>query len=266
MKNEKVKSPDFDLSNLEKYIFNTIFVIILLYIFSISYYRQILVLRELSNSAMFLSYFMLGFLILARILTYQSKSKISFESPNLWCYYKGNRKISFELSEISSIKKSFVGLYSSFVIKIKNTQIRIPAETPKLTDLITSLSQHLSKEQVADFLKFHNNAQSISFETEKPSKFLKYFCFFIPPIAFFISKDVWGTFSIIICILWTILSMVLPLIWTVINIILLKITVKKFDIFIKISSIWAIFGILLYMIIGITYRKFYLWIVYMHRG
>jgi hypothetical protein len=266
MKIEKVKSFDIDLSNLEKYIFNTIFVIILLYIFSVSYHRQILVSHGLSNAAMLFSYIMLAFLILSRILSYQYKSAFVFEQPyNLWAYYKGNRKISFEINEILSIKKSFWGLYSSFVIKIKDTKIRIPAEMPKLTDFITSLSEHLSKEQVSDFLKFHQEALMVDSKMEKSSQFLKNFCFFIPMIALFTAMSVWEGFPIIICILWTILSLIFPIIWMAIHWLLLKITAEHFSVFLKISSIWAFFGVLLYMIVGIAYRKFYLWMVYLYQ-
>jgi len=262
---EKIKSPDYDLTNLEKYIFNTILIIIFLFAISTSFYRQIPALQELSKIVMYSSYIAFGILFVTRILSYQNKTKLVLEDQ-LWTFYQGNRKYSFELSEISSIKKSFSGIYSSFVIKIKNIKIRIPAETKSLADFIANLSGNLSKEQVADFQKFHNEAQMISYETEKISEFMKIFCFLIPIIAFFVAQSVWGNFNIIISILWVVLSLVFPLVWTTINLFLLKITASNFTIFSRISNIWAIFGILIYMILGIIYRNFYLWVVYMYRG
>ena len=266
MKIEKTKSPDIDLSNLEKYLFNTIFVVVLLFIFSTIYYRQIPALRELSEAALNFSYAMMFFLFAARIISYQKKSEFAFDGQSFWSYCRGNRKFSFETKEISSIKKSHCGLFSSFVIKIQNQKIRIPAEMPNLTDFITNLSGHLSKEQVSDFLKFHQEALMVNSEMEKSSRFLKDFCLFIPLIAFFTAKNVWESFSIVIGILWAILSMVFPLVWTAIHLFLLRITAGYFAVFIKITGIWAFLGILLYMIAGIAYRKFYQWVVYYYRG
>jgi hypothetical protein len=236
---------------------------ILLYIFSVSYFRQTLILYGLFNSMMLFSYIMLTFLILSRVLTYQLKSVLISEEPLSWSYYKGNRKISFELSEILSIKKSYWGLYSSFVIKIKDAKqiiykIRIPAEKPRLTDFITNLSGHLSKEQISQFLKFHRESLAVNFEIEKSSKFLRIFCFFIPAIAFFIAMSVWENFIMMLSILWVILSLILPLIWTAINLLLLKIAAHNFSVFSKILSIWVFLGVILYMVIGIAFQKVYL--------
>ena len=269
MRIEKVKSPDIDLSNLEKYLFNTIFTIILLFIFSASYYMRIPALREFSNNAMIFSYIMLGFLMLARVLSYQKKCTLFFdEASNLWHFHKGNRKISFEINEISSITKSYRGIYSSILLKIKDEKkevhkIRIPAELPDLTEFMASLSEHLSKEQLSSFLKFHQESVAVDSEMEKASKFMQFFIFSVPLIAFFIAQYVWESFALAIGILWIILSMVFPILWTAIHLFLLKIASANFSVFPKITSLWAFFGILLYMISGIAYQKFYLWVLHL---
>jgi len=270
MKSEKIKSLDLDLSNLEKYIFNTIFLIILLNISLTFFFRPILPLRELSNAITQLSFYMLVFLFFVRIISYQNKTALIFEAP-VWCFYKGSRKISFETSEILSVRKSFWGIFSSFVVKIKDPQqntcrIRIPAETPNLAEFISNLSQNLPKEKFPDLLKFHKKAYAACLEMEKTSSFLQFFCFAIPPIAYFVARYVWGSFSPIICILWAILSLIFPLFWAAIHLLLLKFTAEKFAVFSKVTGIWLFFGVLLYMITGIIYREYYLWLMFSYRG
>jgi hypothetical protein len=200
-----------------------------------------------------------------RIRLFLDKSALLGEGKDLWCFYKRFKKYTFENSEISSIKKSCVGLYSSFVITVQNKKLRIPAEMNNLEEFISGLSQHLSKEQISDLIEFHRRSLFVCFEMEKKAKVLRILCFFIPPVAFFIAGNVWECFTMVICLLWMFLSLVFPLFWSVVHWFLLKVTVSNFVIFARISTVWAIFGALLYMAVGIIYRKFYLWMIYYYR-
>jgi hypothetical protein len=158
-------------------------------------------------------------------------------------------------------------LYSSLIIKIGDFKLNIPAETQTLSSFISALNQHLPEEQINDLLKFHHNSLCVSNEMEKKAKFLRIFCFFIPPISFFIARNVWEYFFLPICFHWVFLSLIYPLFWTVSHWFLLKISVRNFAVFSKISVIWALLGVFLYMAGGIVYRNliwtdfffYYLW-------
>jgi hypothetical protein len=225
-----------------------------------------LVIEELSNAAISFLLLLFSLLFFSRIVSYKNKSAFILEDGKSWCFYKNGKKHSFGIDEISQIRKSFLGLYSWFVITVDKTGLCIPAEMKGLKEFINALSQHLPKERIANLIKFHENSQLIYFEMEKSAKFLRIFCFFIPPIAFFVAKCVWQNVPLIICVLWTILSLVFPLIWTMLHWVLLSISVHNLIVFSKISAIWTFFGFLLYMIAGIAYHKFYIWIALFHRG
>jgi hypothetical protein len=196
------------------------------------------------------------------LISYQNKSAIECCGENSWIFFKGNKKYCFETDNISFIKKSFWGLYSSFLLVIDYQKIRIPAESKNLTQFIQSLSQHFTKEQSSDFLLHHQRATFICFEMEKVSVFLKIFCFFIAPISFFIAKKIWECESTVICIVWAAFSIFYSILWTFVYYFLLKLSVKNFPIFLKIPTVWRILGVVLYMLIGICYRDFYFSIIY----
>ncbi|MCL1946545.1 MAG: hypothetical protein FWF51_05250 [Chitinivibrionia bacterium] len=266
MKIEKAPVPKIGLSYLEKFVLNTFFVMIVGYIFLALYQNKFVKMNDLTYSVVVFGLFLISAFFMSKIMSLANKSAFICEGKDLWCFYKGGKKYSFECSEISSIKKSFFGLYSSLVIKVQDTKINIPAETRSLNGFISDLLQHLPKEQVSDLLNFHQRAQCVCFEVEKVSIFLRFFCFFIPLLGFFIARNVWELFSMPICILWAFLSLVFPFFWIIIHWILLKITVRNFNIFSRISALWAIFGVLFYMTTGFAYRHFYLWIIYNYQG
>ena len=262
MKIEKARLPNVGLSYMEKFILNTFFVMIICYIFLLGYYNNILIMYKLRFSATTFGLFLISLFFLSKIMSLANKSAFICEGKDLWCFYSGGKKRSFECSEISSVKKSFWGLYSSLVVNVQGAKIRIPAETYSLSGFISDLSQHLQKEQVSDLLEFHERARCVCFEMEKASKFFKTFCFFIPLLGFFIARNVWEFFTMPICILWAFLSLIFPFFWTIVHWGLLKTTARRFALFSRIPILWTIFGILLYMTAGIVYRNFYLWIIY----
>jgi len=266
MEIKKSSLPNIGLSSLEKFVLNTFFIIIVGYIFLAVHHYKFLRMEELVFSATVFGLFLITIFFLTNIMSLANKSVFICEGSNLWCLYKGGKKYTFECSEISSIKKSFWGLYSSLAVSVGGVKVSIPAETRSLKGFISDLMQHLPKEQVSDLLNFHQRAQYVCFEVEKASDFFKFFCFFIPLLGFFIAKNVWELFSAPICVLWAFLSLVFPFFWMVTLWILLKITVRKFDLFSRISALWAIFGVLLYMTIGFLYRHYIFWIIYNYQG
>jgi len=269
-------SPQFiDLSYLEKFVMNTLFVIVLGYIFLAGYYSRFLIMTDMRWFATVVPFFLIGLFFLSRTVSLNNKSALSCQtrspdglSSNSWSFYKGGKKTSFELGEISALQKSYRGLYSSFVITVGNTKISIPAELKILDEFLTDLSKslQLSQEQTDELMKFHENAKCVFFEMERASKFLRYFCFLIPPIAFFTARNVWETGSEIIGVLWVFLSLIFLYFWTVFHWVLLQCGVKNFSIFSRISTLWAISGVLLYMSFGIAFRQFYQWLVFSLRG
>ncbi|MDR0304608.1 MAG: hypothetical protein LBH98_07590 [Chitinispirillales bacterium] len=259
---QKSKTPFTNLSNLENFIFNTVFLIILVYVLAIGYYKQVLIIKELNISAIIILYFFISALFLSRFFSYKNKSALVCDGEDTWNFFKGNKKFRFETNEISFVKKSFWGLYSSFSIVIDRQKIHIPAESKNLAALIQSLSKRLKKEQISDFLQYHQKASFIRFEMEKTANVLKFFCFLIAPIAFFTAVSVWECVSMMICIVWVIFSLIYPLFWTAVNWILLIFSANNFSIFSKVSAVWAFFGVIFYMLLGICYRNFYLWAIY----
>ena len=261
---KKEKKYNSGLSYLEKLISNTFFVLILLYTFTMGYYRELLVMKELNNAAMLLWGCLTGLFVSLWFLFALGKSVLICEnqSQTQWSFCRWGVKHTFEIGSISSVKKSFWGLYSSFLIVAGEQRIRIPAESGNLTEFISTLSQHLSKEQVSDLLQYHQRATAVCFEMEKKSKFLRIICFFIVPVSFFIAANVWEFFSAIFCIAWVSFSLIYPLFWTAVHWVLLKISAKNFTVFSRISAIWTVFGITLYMFVGICYRLFYLGLIY----
>ncbi|MCL2844678.1 MAG: hypothetical protein FWE23_04405 [Chitinivibrionia bacterium] len=270
MKIQKTAPLFIDLSFLEKFVLNTFFIIIMGYIFLTGFYRNFLLMNDLRQLATVVPLILIVLFFVSRIVSLHNKSALFKESDGrlqtpVWNFYKGGKRISFDCGEISSVKKSFWGLYSSFVFTIGNIKIRIPAELRNVGELISELSGHLPKEQVAALAEFHKNAQCVSFEMEKSSKFLRIFCFLIPPISFFIVRVVWGVFSEVITFFWIFISLILPFFGTIIHWILLKTTVSNFAVFSRVSALFPIFGALLYMTVGIVYRQFYLWLVFNFR-
>jgi len=264
MTNQKLKTPVIDLSNLEKFIFNSVFSIILVYIFLIGNYRQLLAIRELNNSAAIISFILIFVLFLSRLASYQNKSAFECgDGEDNWIFFKRSKKIYFETNGISLIKKSFWGLYSSFLLVLGNKKLRIPAESQNLMPFIQSLSHRLTKEQIVDFMQFHKRAVFVSFEIEKAARFLKYFCFFIAPVSFFIALKVWEFESFIICIVWSVFSIIYSIFWSFVHYFLLIVSVtSSFAIFQRITAIWALLGVFLYMFIGISFRNFYFTLIY----
>ena len=258
----KEKKHNLGLSYLEKLIFNTFFVVILLYTFTMGYYREFLAMKELNGAAMSLWVCLTGLFVSSWFLSALSKSALTCQNQTQWSFCRWGVKHSFEIGSISSVKKSFWGLYSSFLIVADEKRIRIPAESENLTEFISALSQHLSKEQISDLLQHHQRAAAVCFEMEKKSKFLRILCFFIAPVSLFVAESVWEFFSAMFCIAWAYVSLIYPLFWTAVHWILLKISAKNFAVFSRISAIWTVFGITLYMFLGICYRLFYLGFIY----
>lgn len=258
----KEKKRSFGLSYLEKLISNTFFVIILVYTFTMGYYKELLIMKGLDNAAMFLWICLTGLFVTSWFLSALDKSILTCQNQTQWSFCKWGAKHIFEIASISSVKKSFWGLYSSFLLVAGKQKIRIPAESANLTEFISALSQHLSKEQISELLQYHQRASAVCFEMEKKSKFLRIFCFFIAPVSFFVAASVWECFSAIICIVWVVFSLIYPLFWTAVHWILLKISVRNFAVFSRISAVWAVLGVTFYMFLGICYRLFYLGLIY----
>jgi hypothetical protein len=211
---------------------------------------------------------LIALFFVSRIVSLHNKSALIKENGK-WNYYKNGKRIIFEYSDISSVKKSVLGLYSSFVLTVENTKIRIPAELRSLGNLFSDLSGHLPQEQLAALIKFHEREQCIFFEMEKASKFLRFFCFLIVPIAFFTANHIWGVWgplSELAGAFWVFFSLIFPFLWIIAYWVLLKITVSNFAVFSKIPAFWAVLGGLLYMVFGTAYREFYTWVVFNNLG
>jgi len=259
---KKEKKHNFGLSYLEKLISNTFFIVILLYTFTMGYYKELLATKELNGEAMFLWVSLTGLFVSSWFLFALGKPNLTCQNQTQWSFCRWGVKHTFEIGLISSVKKSFWGLYSSFLIVADGKRIRIPAESGNLTEFISTLSQHLSKEQISDLLQYHQRAAAVCFEMEKKSRFLRILCFFIVPFSLFVAANVWEFFSAIFCIIWAWFSLIYPLFWTAVHWILLKISAKNFAVFSRISALWTVFGIILYMFLGICYRLLYLGFIY----
>ena len=134
-KNKSSRPLLWDLTSLERFVFNTVFLLILGYTFVVSYYSKFLTEIGLGFFVSVMPFILIFIFFITRIVTHHKKAKLQKIGEN-WLFDKRGKKLSFEVSDVSAVKKSALGLFGSVVLIIKGKKIRVPAETDEFEVLV----------------------------------------------------------------------------------------------------------------------------------